>query len=79
MPWEFLISELLLMISSALPFPSYPVLFHLFPKIIKVCSVKAIISLKMQLEPVTGRVFMPRTSPQLPPTHSLYSFEAVDH
>lgn len=68
------------MISNALPSPSYPVLFHLFLlKIIKVCSVKAIISLKMQLEPVTGRVFMPRTSPQLPPTHSLYSFEAVDH
>ena len=69
MPWEFLIPELLLMFSSALPSPSHPVLFHLFPpKIIKNCSVKAIIPLKMQLEPVLAWFICLITVLEHPPT-----------
>lgn len=34
----------------------------------------------MQLEPVTGMVFMPPAFPKLPPTHTFYNpLEAVDH
>lgn len=68
--WEFLILKLLLMFPSAQQSPFY--LFH--PVIIvKIYSVKAMIPLEIQLEPVAGMDL------NFQPAHAFDNpFEAVD-